>query len=402
MKKQMKRILAYVLLVAMLLGCTATGAYAEEYEPDDAVDLMAAGYVTRSQLNQASVFISQGHDGDGTCVWSAVTSMVRRAAMLTGNTNWKSLTKSYVGAYCGYASVKHNFTVAGLNVQYRAFSGNKTTLINLLAEHPEGIVIYIPSIPHGLLLTDYTGGQFYCCDPILAYYNKGPRIPLMESSFKRDCGTLTNIINSIKGYWYVNLPTTYVPIPEMTTTAVSTVKAEPAGNQLVKITWKAKKGAEGYVIYADKDGKYVKVASVSSAKLSYTDFLALDRKTNTYYVFAYAYKTSGKKFYTVKGTGATAKGICPAVGNLKATGVTGGVKLTWTRANESEGYLIYKKDAAGTFKLVGQTGSTKFSFTDAKASSSKANYYRVYSFHRDGNGKKILGRTPETVYAIAK
>ena len=41
----------------------------------------------------------------------------------------------------------------------------KQTLIQLLAEHPEGIVLYDRSRPHAVLLTDYTDGVFYCSDP---------------------------------------------------------------------------------------------------------------------------------------------------------------------------------------------------------------------------------------------
>ena len=38
-------------------------------------------------------------------------------------------------------------------------------LIQLLAEHPEGIVLYDRRQPHAVLLTDYTDGVFYCSDP---------------------------------------------------------------------------------------------------------------------------------------------------------------------------------------------------------------------------------------------
>lgn len=36
------------------------------------------------------------------------------------------------------------------------------TLITLLSQHPEGIVLYDRSQPHAVLLTDYTNGNFYC------------------------------------------------------------------------------------------------------------------------------------------------------------------------------------------------------------------------------------------------
>ena len=46
----------------------------------------------------------------------------------------------------------------------------------LLAEHPEGIVLYDRSRPHAVLLTDYTDGVFYCSDP--AGNISSGRIPL--------------------------------------------------------------------------------------------------------------------------------------------------------------------------------------------------------------------------------
>lgn len=42
---------------------------------------------------------------------------------------------------------------------------NKDVLIDLLAEHPEGIMLHAACVPHGILLTEYKDGQFYCADP---------------------------------------------------------------------------------------------------------------------------------------------------------------------------------------------------------------------------------------------
>ena len=42
---------------------------------------------------------------------------------------------------------------------------NRQILIDLLAEHPEGFVLHAPGVPHGILLTYYTAGVFYCADP---------------------------------------------------------------------------------------------------------------------------------------------------------------------------------------------------------------------------------------------
>lgn len=44
-------------------------------------------------------------------------------------------------------------------------AGKTQVLIELLAQHPEGIVLYDRRQPHAVLLTDYTDGVFYCSDP---------------------------------------------------------------------------------------------------------------------------------------------------------------------------------------------------------------------------------------------
>ena len=56
------------------------------------------------------------------------------------------------------------------------------TLITLLSQHPEGIVLYDRSQPHAVLLTDYTNGNFYCSDP--AGNISSGRIPLETPAFR--------------------------------------------------------------------------------------------------------------------------------------------------------------------------------------------------------------------------
>ena len=65
-------------------------------------------------------------------------------------------------------------------------------LIQLLAQHPEGIVLYDRTQPHAVLLTDYTNGVFYCSDP--AGNISSGRIPLTSSSVS---------IARASCYWYV-------------------------------------------------------------------------------------------------------------------------------------------------------------------------------------------------------
>lgn len=75
-------------------------------------------------------------------------------------------------------------------------------------------------------------------------------------------------------------------------------KISKSGKTAVKITWKKTEGAKGYQVYraVKKNGKYTKVATVKSGKVSYTDKKL--KKGKTYYYKVRAYRTvSGKAQY---------------------------------------------------------------------------------------------------------
>ncbi len=64
--------------------------------------------------------------------------------------------------------------------------------VQLLAEHPEGIVLYDRRQPHAVLLTDYTDGVFYCSDPSNGVASG--RVPLSAASIS---------IGGASCYWYI-------------------------------------------------------------------------------------------------------------------------------------------------------------------------------------------------------
>ena len=187
-----------------------------------------------------------------------------------------------------------------------------------------------------------------------------------------------------------------VRIPE----AVTNLKSVSAGKQKVKLTWDASEGAEGYLIYAQKNGKYGYVGMTTKGT-TFTDTKALDTDYNYYWVFPYVTDTNTGKMLPGKCTKYVwAKGVIPAVQNLKASSVKGGVKLTWTEQKDAEGYLVYGQRAGGKYGYVGMTtkGTT---FTDAKASKTAYNYYWVFPYHKDGQGNMIVGGTPKYTYGRA-
>ena len=124
--------------------------------------------------------------------------MLRRTAILRGDTNWKDITERKLRstAWLEGAGLLNSFTYSNIKVKNAALDMTESRLISLLKDHPEGIVIHNPSTPHAVLLTDYTDGIFYCADPANGIA-KG-RIKLTNSYTVR--------VNNATQYWYVSSP----------------------------------------------------------------------------------------------------------------------------------------------------------------------------------------------------
>lgn len=143
-KKLMALVLSLVMMAVMLPGALA-------------VDLnVDAGFYFKQ---------SRG----GTCTLASAAMMLRRRAFLDGLTDWTDVTENSVRGSAWSGGLAHSFNYNAMQVGYATLpsgtEAKKQTLIQLLAEHPEGIVLYDRSRPHAVLLTDYTDGVFYCSDP---------------------------------------------------------------------------------------------------------------------------------------------------------------------------------------------------------------------------------------------
>ncbi len=179
----MHQSIAKFLLTILLLTALFPAAFAASFE----------------DINQPEVFLKQ--ERNGTCTLASSAMMLRRAAMLRGDENWAESTESsnrdaywrsgrglpYVFSYNGF-TVGHAFLPGG--------EANRQVLIDLLAQHPEGIVLHAACVPHGILLTDYTDGVFYCADPSQAI--APGRIPIGEAYGTR--------IENSNAYWFVTSP----------------------------------------------------------------------------------------------------------------------------------------------------------------------------------------------------
>lgn len=120
-------------------------------------------------LNAPEVFVAQPRDG--TCTLTSVTMMLRRAALLRGMENWQEITTETVEttAWTYGLGMNNEFESFGMEVAIQSLPGggeNAAVLTRLLDEHPEGVALYAPGVPHCVLLTDVQDGVFYCADTL--------------------------------------------------------------------------------------------------------------------------------------------------------------------------------------------------------------------------------------------
>ena len=132
----------------------------------------------------------------GTCTLASAAMMLRRRAYFDGRTDWVDVTENSVRSTAWSNGLAHSFTYREMQVAYATLPSNnqeKTQLlIQLLAQHPEGIVLYDRTQPHAVLLTDYTNGVFYCSDPSNGVASG--RVPLSAASIS---------IGGASCYWYI-------------------------------------------------------------------------------------------------------------------------------------------------------------------------------------------------------
>ena len=170
-----KKLLSLVLTLVFMLTCLPAAL---------AVDLnVDAGFYFKQ---------SRG----GTCTLASAAMMLRRRAYFDGLTDWSTVTENSVRSTAWSNGLSHSFTYKEMQVGYGTLPSRKQekvqTLITLLSQHPEGIVLYDRRQPHALLLTDYTNGTFYCSDP--AGNISAGRVPLSSSMIS---------LSRASCYWYI-------------------------------------------------------------------------------------------------------------------------------------------------------------------------------------------------------
>ncbi len=140
-----------------------------------AASCLSAGAVVsfaESRGNPDGVYVKQ--ISSGKCTLASATMMLRQKSLDEGNPTWENITQSSVRKH-GWVEgvgIKQAFTYYGITVKRIDLTGgdNRSALLELLDEHPEGIEIYDRGVPHAVLLTRYDEDEdvFYCADPGLS------------------------------------------------------------------------------------------------------------------------------------------------------------------------------------------------------------------------------------------
>lgn len=166
--------------------------------------------------------------------------------------------------------------------------------------------------------------------------------------------------------------------------------------------------------WEEKDGKWTTTATFTCANDA-THVQTPEVKIDSETVEKATYTKEGKVVYTASVTSPDGKKVVnpttkevvvekerlAAVENLKASSSVGKVKLTWSEVKDAEGYLIYGIRGGGNkYGYIGMTSKT--SFVDVKALTSDYNYYWVFAYCKDENGKMYPGLTAHYVYGKAQ
>lgn len=163
MKKTTSRISSFITALAISASILSTNIS------------LTSEAATWNDINQSGVFLKQ--EFSDSCTACAATMLIRRVAMMRGDSDWYTITEAEVRNNCGWDEVGlgFDFTVRGIRLLHSydipsGYDAKVEFLNNILARCPEGIVAYDedPSSnysAHAILITDCTDGVLYGCDP---------------------------------------------------------------------------------------------------------------------------------------------------------------------------------------------------------------------------------------------
>ncbi|MBO7563975.1 MAG: leucine-rich repeat protein, partial [Clostridiales bacterium] len=251
-------------------------------------------------------------------------------------------------------------------------------------------------LPEGL--TKLLGDAFYQCESLtsivipsgvmeLQYSTFGgatnlSRVILLGGPGKADENTIFSKVSSVKVYYPADKPWSHKDLENVNWIPYKDLFSVEYKTSEEGSVWYSEYAVDGeeYPVFPDEPLK---------ARCEFVGWSKTPNATTSQYVAGDTITvTENTVFYAVF------EKITPpdAVNGLKASpSGKGRVSLTWTASSGAEGYLIYGQKN-GKYGYVGMTtqGTT---YTDKKASATQYNYYWVYPYFKDSNGKMIVGQT---------
>ncbi len=343
-------------------------------------------------INDDEVFLKQ--QTSYTCTLASAAMMLRRRAILNGNSNWDSITESAMRstAWIENQGLRGSFSYAGMNVTQVSLSGDKKSqLISVLNAHPEGIEVYNKS--HAVLITDYTDGTFYCGDPSYASYIPKSRIPLTSSYLKG--GTQDGIINNLTSYWYI---TNYSGGGDTTPPTVKSFYVTDINSNSFKIICSADEIlSRAYIIVygpGGKSGQGFDVTNINSSSFSKVINTSDYGGCGDYTVHAYIFDTSGNE------AGCASKGFTVSkisIENFTAYDITSASFTLSCKANNiiSRAYIIVYGPGgkSGQGFDITNINSTSFRQVINTADYGGAGQYIAHIYIFDSGGNEAAGAT---------
>jgi len=334
-------------------------------------------------VNDSSVFVKQSQSGR--CTLASAVMLLRRRAIVDGLSNWNSITENAIAPICwcidGVNGLKGTFSYSGMNVGMGTFYGdgsnNKSVLISLLSNHPEGIVGYNRDEykKHAVLVTDYDASTdtFYCADPSTSSPNG--RIPLTSAYLPGS--TQAEKLVSFDSYWYITNKSGGSQITQPPSNAwIKSNYSSASSADNVMLSWGADY-ATTYWIHIYKDGQSFINESVGNS-ISFTrtypegNYTAYIEPAN-----AYGKSPTVNVSFVISNSNPN---MAIVSSERKVYSPDESVTLTWNSVSNANSYLIHIWTSKEDFLCQEVSGN---SFT---LSNLKDEMYTVYLTTYNSNG----------------
>ncbi|MDE6149692.1 MAG: fibronectin type III domain-containing protein [Ruminococcus sp.] len=158
-----------------------------------------------------------------------------------------------------------------------------------------------------------------------------------------------------------------------------------SSSKSIKLSWNRTYGANGYIVYQYKSGKWVRIAQTSNSTYTIKNL----SPGSTYWFTVKAYKIFDNKEVSSMSFNTYKTSTDPETVNFNVTTGKGKATLKWNKVKGATGYIAYYKTSAnGSWKRL--TVTTGTSYTKTGLTSGKTYYFTVKAY-RNYNGNTYNG-----------